>query len=207
MTLNEFTTEIAARFGKELDMQYRQWLVPQINHWRSRLIRNSLTKKPQERSQFLQTIHIPLTYGNYICEGFTCKGSYSEKLPKLLRLGDTPFEYLGGIDRKSPYRYTDVGTDAYINAGMTAHHFHNYDMPNNTILIADKRIGSVMGVGIFDEPEKAMEWECNHSDTGCDWWNEPYAVSGDIANDIKTALWDQLGAPKEVLPQKQDQDE
>jgi len=206
MTLNEFTTEIAARYGKELDMQYRQWLVPQINHWRSRLIRNSLNKNPSSRSQFLQTIHIPLTYGNYICEGFTCEGSYSEKLPKLIRLGDTPFEYLGGIDRRSPYRYNDAGTDTWIEGGITAHKFHSYGMPNDTILILGKRIASVTGIGIFDEPEQAILWECNNGGN-CDWWNAEYAVTGDIANDIKTALWDQLGSPKETLPQKSDQDE
>lgn len=207
MTLNEFTTEIAAKFGKELDLQYRQWLIPQINQWRSRLIRNSLEKRPNERGQFLQSINIPLTYGNYICEGLTCIASYSQPLPKLLRIGDTPFEFLGSVDGSSPYRYNDIGTDEYIAEGITAHLFYPYSLDNDKIIIKNKRIAIVKGTGIFDEPEKAMEWQCRNAGEGCDWWNALYPVSGDIASDIKKALWDQLGSPKEILPQKSDQDE
>lgn len=207
MTLNEFTTEIAGKFGKELDLQYRQWLVPQINHWRSRLIRNSLEKRPNEKSQFLQTIYIPLTYGDFVCGTFTCQGSYSEKIPKLLRIGDTPFEYLGSSDGSSPYRYNDIGTNAWISKGITAWHFHNYNLINDQVIIPDKRITAVTAAGIFDEPQKAAEWQCKNTGTGCDWWNAEYPVTGDIAANIKKALWDDLGAPKEILPQKSDQDE
>lgn len=207
MTLNELTTEIAGKYGKQLDMQYRQWLVPQINQWRSRLIRNSLEKRSNERGQFLQSIVIPLTYGSYTCSGIACMGSYSEKLPKLLRIGDTPFEFLGSLDGSSPYRYTDTGTDHYISQGKTAHHFISYDMDNDRLIIRNHRIGQVMGKGIFDEPEKVGEWQCKSTGTGCDWWNADYPVTGDIANDLKTAIWDQLGKTTEVLPSHKDQDE
>lgn len=207
MTLNEFTTEIAGKYGKQLDLQYRQWLVPHINHWRSRLIRNSLQKNPNERSQFLQKIEIPLTYGNYICAGFSCTASYSEAIPKLLRIGDTPFEYLGPADGSSPFRYNDIGTAHYINAGMTAHLFLYYEMENDKVLIKNQRIARVSGAGIFDEPEKAMEWQCKTQSSGCDWWNEQYPVTGDIANDIKTGLWSQLDERGEIKPAHKDQDE
>lgn len=207
MTLNEFTTEIAQRFGKELDMQYRQGLVPQINHWRSRLIRNSLQKNPGEKSQFLQSIYIPLTYGNYSCGPIQCQGSYSGTLPTLLRIGDTPFEYLGSTDGTSPYRFDDIGTDTWVSQGMTAHLFNNYRLDNNVVSIKNKRITAVMATGIFDSPEKAMEWQCNYTKTGCDWWNEEYPITGDIAAMVKTSLWQELGAPKEVLPERKDQDE
>jgi hypothetical protein len=207
MTLNEFTTEIAQRFGKELDMQYRQGLVPQINQWRSRLIRNSLEKHPNEKSQFLQKIYIPLIYGDYSCGSFQCQGSYSQPLPKLLRIGDTPFEYLGAGDGSSPYRSTDIGTEPWINQGMTAHLFNNYRIDNNVLIIPGKRIGAVTGAGIFDEPERAMEWQCKNTQTGCDWWNTEYPITGDIAAMVKTSLWQELGEPKETLPKHEDQDE
>lgn len=207
MTLNELTTEIAGRFGKELDMQYRQLLVPQINQWRSRLIRNSLEKRPQERSQFLQNIYIPLTYGQFNCSELACMGSYSEEIPMLLRIGDTPFEYLGSPDGSSPYRYNDIGTEAWLSEGITAHHFHGYQLANNQIVIPGKRIGQVLATGIFDEPEKAMEWQCRNTGTGCDWWNAKYPCSGDILAIMKTSLWQELGEPKEILPKKSDQDE
>ena len=158
MTLNEFTAELAARYGKQLDMQYRQWLVPQIGQWRSRLIRNSLEKRPQDKSRFLQSIRIPLTYGDYTCAGLECMGSISEEVPRLVRIGDTPFEYLGGADGRSPYRYNDIGTEAYIEQGMTAHLFGGYRLDNNKVIIPNKRISEVMATGIFDEPEKALEW-------------------------------------------------
>lgn len=207
MTLNELTTEIAGRLGKELDLQYRQWLVPQINQWRSRLIRNSLEKRPNEKGQFLQSINIPMTYGNYVCSGIECMASYSEPIPKLLRIGDTPFEFLGSVDGSSPFRYNDIGTDCYINAGMTAHHFHSYNMDNDKIVVKDKRIAILKGVGIFDEPDKVGEWQCKVTGSGCDWWNAEYPITGDIAAILKTSIWQELGIPKELLPQKQDQDE
>lgn len=207
MTLNEFTAEIAGRFGKELDLQYRQWLVPQINQWRSRLIRNSLEKRPNERNQFVQFIRIPLSYGDFVCGPLECQGSFSQPLPKLLRIGDTPFEYLGATDMSSPYRYNDIGTNAYINAGKTSSLFYSYNLVNDVVIIPGKRISEVGGAGIFDEPEKVMDWKCKQGQGGCDWWNEPYPISNDVANDVKQAIWQQLGAPKETLPQKQDQDE
>ena len=207
MTLNEITTLIAGRFGKELDMQYKQWLVPQINAWRSRLIRNTIQKNPQDKSRFLQTIQIPLTYGDYTCDTLQCMGSVSEELPELVRIGDTPFEYLGGVDLKSPYRYQDVGTGLWIETGMTAHLFHDYLLDNNRIIVPNERIGQLAGTGIFDAPDKAMQWQCNKAGVGCDWWNSEYPISGDIQTDLTRAIWEGLGEPKEVMPAKADQDE
>lgn len=209
MTLNQLTTEIAGRFGKELDMQYKQWLVPQVNQWRSRLIRNSLEKNPQDKSQFIQNIHIPLTYGNYTspCSGLSCMGSYSEEIPKLFRIGSTPFEYIGPSDGSSPYRNDDIGTAHYIAQGMTSHLYNDYELWDNRVIIKNKRIASIMGAGIFDEPEKVMAWQCKNSNQGCDWWNEEYPCTNDVTNMIVTSMWQTLGEPKAVLPEKQDQDE
>jgi hypothetical protein len=207
MTLNEITTIIAGRFGKELDMQYRQWLVPQINAWRSRLIRNTLQKNPQDKSRFMQTIQIPLTYGDYTCDVLDCQGSVSDELPEVVRIGDTPFEYLGGADLKSPYRFDDVGTSPWIGRGMTAHMFHTYLLDNNRIIIPGERIGKVVATAIFDQPDQAMQWQCNKAGIGCDWWNAPYPISGDIQTDLTIALQNGLGQPKEILPAKTDQDE
>lgn len=207
MTLNELTTDIAGRYGRELDLQYRQWLVPKINTWRSRLIRNSLEKHPNEKSQFLQPINIPLEYGNYTCAPFSCNGSYSGDIPKLLRVGDTPFEYLGSVDTTSPYRYTDMGTQAWINKGMTAHLFINYLFDGSRVIIPNHRIAQVMGLGIFDEPEKVFEWQCKNIGEGCDWWNQPYPITGDIAAMAKTAIWNELNPKGDQLPDKSDQDE
>jgi hypothetical protein len=207
MTLNEFTSELAARYGKELDMQYRQWLVPQIGQWRSRLIRNTIEKNPQDKSQFLQSIKVPLTYGDYVCGDIDCKGSFSEELPKLVRIGSTPFEYVGSIDGKSPYRYNDMGTEDYINQGMTAHLFLGYRVDNNTIVIPDHRIKEVKATGIFDEPEKAMEWQCRTENIGCDWWNADYPITGDIASLVKTAIWNELDPTRGEDPKRADQDE
>lgn len=207
MTLNEFTSEIAGRYGRELDMQYRQWLVPRIGQWRSRLIRNTLEKRPQDKSRFLQSIRIPLEYGDYTCANLQCMGSISAKLPSLVRIGDTPFEYLGGADAASPYRYNDIGTSPWIETGMTAHLFNVYLMNNEQVVIPGERIKEVMGTGIFDEPEKAMEWQCKYQATGCDWWNSPYPISGDIAAMVVTAIWDELDPTNGSAPAREDQDE
>jgi len=206
MTLNEITTLIAGRFGKELDLQYRQWLVPQINAWRSRLIRNTLQKNPQDRDRFMQTIQIPLTYQDYTC-GLGCMGSMSEELPDVVRVGELPFEYFGGADLKSPYRYNDVGTDSWISRGMTAHMFHTYLLDNKRAIVPNERIGKLVGRGIFEKPDLAMQWQCQHAGVGCDWWNAEYPISGDIQTDLTTAIQQGLGEPKEVLPARPDQDE
>lgn len=207
MTPNELTTIIAARFGKETDINYRRWLMPQINVWRSRFIRNSLEKNPKELYAFLQTITIPMKYGNVTCGGYTCMGSYSEITPKLLRIGNTPFHYLGAVDGKSPYRYNDAGTSAYLEHSASAKYFHAYEYPNGQVIIPNKNIKVLRGTAIFDEPDRAAEWECSTlGTTGCDWWNADYPISGDIVAMIKTAIFDELGVPRDVLPEKQDQD-
>ena len=133
--------------------------------------------------------------------------SYSQPLPKQLRIGDTPFEFLGSVDDSSPYRYNDIGTDEYIAAGITAHLFYPYSLDDDKVIIKNRRVAIVKAAGIFDEPEKAMEWQCRNAGQGCDWWNAPYPITGDIAAILKTSLWQELGSPKEILPQKSDQDE
>lgn len=202
---------IAGRFGKQLDLQYRQWLVPQINAWRSRLIRNTLEKRPQDKNRFLQSIQIPLTYGNITC-GFECMGSYSDTLPEVVRIGDTPFEYFGSVDGSSPFRFNDTGTDPWISQGMTAHLYHTYrlDTEHGRVILPNQRITKVMATGIFDQPNEALAWQCSNGDGGCDWWNAEYPISGDILEMVKKALWDELdepGKPQEIQPAKANQDE
>lgn len=207
MTLNKITAVIAGRVGKELDLQYRQWLVPQVEAWRSRLIRNTLSKNPMERTQFVQSILIPLTYGTIECGGLACTGSYSEVLPGLLRIGPTPFDYLGSTDGSSALRFNDPGTAPYLQIGKIASKFPAYEMINNQVFIPGHSIKEVKGVGIFDEPSIVMQWQCTKNQENCDWWNAEYPISGDILAMAKTAIWEELGLPKETLPQTLKQEE
>lgn len=197
MTLNEITTMIAGRVGREMDMQYRQWLVPSIEAWRGRLIRNSLGKNGMERSQFVQSITIPMVYDN----GF----SKSAVVPGLLRFGPTPFDYLGSPDGSSPFRFNDPGTSPYIQTGIGGS-FPYYEMVNGCVKVKGL-VEQLRGDGIFDEPSKIMDWQCRSGGGGCDWWNMPYPMGSDILAMLKTATWEELGLPRETLPTTQKQDE
>lgn len=198
MTLNEITTTIAARMDRQFDLQYRQWLVPKVEAWRSRLIRNTLSKSPMERSQFVQAIRIPLTYSNGV--------NRSEPIPTLLRIGPVPFDYVGPADLSSPFRFNDPGTSHFVQLSKIGGKFPYYEIPDNRVIIRGLQLPEVTGVGIFDEPSKIMEWQCGAGVGNCDWWNAPYPISGDVLAMANTAIWEELGLPKETLPKTQKQD-
>lgn len=185
VTPNTITTEIGSHLGRELDEPFKRLLLAKVDAWRSRLIRNSLQTKPQESKFFRQTIYVPMEAGSLVpeCIGAeVCPAAISIKIiPIPLRIGSTLFDYVGSVDGKEPFYEQSPGTGNFFSAmkylGATVKYsyvlgrFEVPDHPNLPALRVD---------GIFDSPASVMEFNCANSGVGCDYWDQPYPVTGDV---------------------------
>lgn len=188
MTPNEITTLIATKDHKELDVPYKKIIYERVKYWRSTLIKQSLDKVRQHARFFRQTIYLPLERINYA--GLVApvplndwKAKTTVKVPLPLRIADSGiFNYVGGIDGKSPFGFGDVGTTAYLQAGKYSKGQIFYEYENNTdILVSDlPDIPFVMIQGVFNEPEEAMKWYTGVFNPTLDWWDTDIPISGDI---------------------------
>lgn len=188
-SLNKITTEIATSLRKELDEPFKRILAEKVDNWRSRLIRNSLQEKPLESKFFRQTIWVPLQMVNPIpdcVEGSdgapVCDMLRSTvKLPTPLRYSTALFDYVGSVDGKNAFSEGAPGTEQYLLAGKYSRHSVYYSFPNGFLEIDERQrsIPMVRVDAVFDKPSEAMEFNCANSGQ-CDYWDEPYPVTGDI---------------------------
>lgn len=184
MTPNEITTLIASNLDKELDMPFRLQLMERVKYWRSRLIANSIQKNPAQRKFFKQPYYVKM-YTGFPAEcvaGVGTKASISiEDIPLPIRAGNTLFDYVGGIDGKSPFREALTGTQNYLNTGKFASKFPAYNYAIK-LTVDDPGIPIVLIEGIFDDPMLIMENNCACLPTAgdCDVWNKTFPCSGDL---------------------------
>lgn len=183
MTPNQITTLIATNLEKEMDIPFRLQLMERVKYWRSRLIANSLQKKPAERVFFKQSIYLPLT----TVFAADCVAIVGDKqsittveVPLLVR-EVVLFDYIGGIDGKSPFRRAGSGTQNYLETGKFAAKFPYYDFVNQKIYVGKLGIPKIRIDAIFDDPMavKTLNCACNNI-TDCDTWNMEFPCSGDL---------------------------
>lgn len=185
MTPNEITTLIASNFDRELDMPFKLQLMERVKIWRSRLIANSLQKNPAQRKFFRQTFYVKMTTGftSTVVAGVGDKQSISvSKLPLLIRANNTLFDYVGGIDGKSPFRETAPGTGNYLSTGKFSDKFPAYEYSGSKLVIDKTGIPVVRVDSIFDDPMDVEQESCSCLPTliDCDVWDKEFPCSGDI---------------------------
>jgi len=183
MSPNEITTLLASNFERELDIPFRLQLMERVKYWRSRLIANSLQKEPGQRKFFRQTLYVKMTtaFAADCVAGIGEQQSISvESIPLLIRAGTTLFDYVGGIDGKSPFRELTPGTANYLSGGHFSHMFPAYEYSDK--LRVDKTGIPVVRIdGIFDDPLLAQQMNCACMGTvDCDTWDMEFPCSGDI---------------------------
>jgi hypothetical protein len=182
MTPNEITSLIASNLEKELDFAFKLQLMERVKYWRSRLLANSVQKSPQQRKFFRQTVFLKMTpqanvpNAPYVAETV----AVSDPVPQVVRAGDTMFDYVGGVDGKSPFREILPGTDNYLSTGKFAHKFPGYKIAGNYIYIDKAELPLIRVEAIFDDPQAAEQLSCECQGVACDTWNIPFPVSGDI---------------------------
>jgi hypothetical protein len=185
MTPNEITTLIASNLDRELDVPFRLQLMERIKYWRSRHVANSIGKEPGQRKFFRQTLYVKMTTAsasNYAAGIGEMQSISVEKIPLLIRVGTTLFDYVGGVDGKSPFREVGPGTANYLMTGKFASWFPAFEYSNNKLYIDKTGIPVVRTDGIFDDPLliQQMSCSCLPQAYNCDVWDIEFPCSGDI---------------------------
>lgn len=182
MTPNEITTLIATNLDKELDLPFKLQLMERVKYWRSRLIANSVGKEPAQRKFFRQSLYLQMStqFANDAVAGVGKPQSISTKIPLVVRINTTIFDYVGGIDGQSPFREIQPGTGNYLTTGKFAGQFIAYEYANQRIYTDKTNVPMIRVDAIFDDPMAVQELSCSCQNIECDTWDSEFPCSGDI---------------------------
>lgn len=209
MTPNEITTLIATHQHKELDIAFKKVIYERVKYWRATLIKQSLDKTRLQSRFFQQVIYIPLERFNRFAilapqplEDWEAKTIY--KVPLPIRITDAGvFNYVGGMDGRSPFGLADVGTISYLKSGKYSGSTIYHTYYNNDVYTSDlPDLPMVMISGVFNEPEEAMKLETGKYVPDVNWWDRDIPMSGDIDQRVVQCILSVDFADKN--PQKQE---
>jgi hypothetical protein len=182
MTPNEITSLIASNLEKELDLPFRLQLMDRVKYWRSRHIVNTIQKTPAKREFFRQALYINLTEA-YADESVAMVGDQVsitvDPIPQLIVAGTTLFDYVGGVDGKSPFRKVQPGMSNYASTGKFSQRFPEYEY-NQRIFVNQLDLPRIRVDAIYDDPMAVLEYSCKCLDKQCDTWNTEFPCSGEI---------------------------
>ena len=187
-TINEMATLIAEQLERELDYTFTEMLKVRIKYWRSRLLRDSINKKPADRMYFVQSLTLPMELKNTIdcgipldCPSMTTK----DPVPVPLRANGILFDYVGSVDGRHPFTYATQYSlpyrkhDKYASvSGM-----EDYVYTNQHIVLPGNTVTPWIRVdGIFEDPEKVAALNCGGAaGEDCVFDESEYPVNGDTA--------------------------
>jgi hypothetical protein len=183
MTLNQITALIATGLDKELDIPFRLQLGERVKAWRARLMVNHLQKNPNQRRNFIQTIYLEMVRGTAASTVFLddTKSESRLQVPQVIKLGNSKYDYLGGVDGNSPFKDYITGTASYMEAGKFHSRFTHFAEINRYIIVDKKQIEKIRIDALYSDPLEAASACCNTCpDGGCDVWNMEFPMSGDF---------------------------
>jgi len=185
MTANEITTLIAMNLDREMDVPFRLQLFERVKYWRSRLVANSLQKNPLQRKFFIQTLFVKMSQELNIPAAPLISSTIATtvEIPLPVRAGSILFDYVGGADGKSPFRYVSPGMGNFIS-GKFVDQFPTYEytqINGKSVIRLEKADQPLLRIdGIFDDPFAVTELSCSCTGQPCDTWNMEFPISGDI---------------------------
>lgn len=209
MTPNEITTLIATEEKKELDVPYKKIIYERVKYWRSTLIKQSLDKVRQQARYFRQSIYMPMEQVNFLSltapvplSNYRAKSTY--RIPLPLRVADNGlFNYVGGIDGKSPFGFADAGTIDFLKADKYQKNSIYHEYIDGYIYIEEiPDLPLILIQGVFNEPEEAMKFRTGVYDPNVNWWDTDIPMSGDIEQRVvQCILTVDLNRPKPTKPE------
>lgn len=190
MTPNEITTLIASNFDRELDFPFRLQLMERVKYWRDRHITNILEKRPEQRPFFRQTLFMNMENG-YINDSMALVGKplsiTVDSIPQLVRGDGILFDYIGGVDGRSPFRKIEPGTANYLETGKFASIFPAYEY-NGKVYVDKTDIPRLRIDAIFFDPQQIEEYSCKCLGKSCDTWNTEFPCSGSVVELIVQSI-------------------
>lgn len=194
-SLNQLAETLAERQGRQYDHAFKEEMKVLIHIWRQRLLVDSLNSRPEDRQFFRIWIDVPLI-DTPISEfpGFPnnhCVKRTKDCLPKALRANSTMYDFVGFLNKETPIplessvslvklkmnsRYTgDQPRSVAINGYI---YVFNYSGPAISVSMIPEDMTEVPKLECYDCGDSG---QCYTDD-------EPYPVSGDIAQRIIQAI-------------------
>lgn len=186
MTPNEITSVIAQGMNKTLDIPFRLALMKRVDAYRSRFVRESLTKDPRDRAAFRQTIYIPMESTSEVpCDigiddVFCTVAKSTTRVPVALRANGIHFDYVGAIDGNNPFTLVAPGMLGILNAGKYSKNLLSYELLNDYIVVHGlPNLPQIRIDAIFDAPTETAEFVCQTLGS-CNYWDMEYKCTNDI---------------------------
>lgn len=195
MTFNELAVLIAEPLERPLDVSFREQLKARIRYWRSRLLKNTLDKKPSDRKFFTQPITVQMEEVDAAqCNiSLNCKVLRSKvKIPSMIRANSILFDFIGSAEGSNPYRLTPRWQMYYFLQDKYAPKVTTYIAFEDGYLIIpySPLVQYVRIEGIFEDPEEAAAVTCSSTTADCNFDESEYPIPGDIAQLIVQSILD-----------------
>jgi len=193
-TLASITEEIAQHLQKELDEPFKRLLGDKVSGWRSTLLRRTLKENPQERVHFRQALWIPMAATSAVPECIDPNAPVCDimrstvKIPKSVRAGGIVYDYVGAVDGNHGFKRSDPGMHWMLLHGKYSKKLITWNWVNGYLEVYNAiGLPLVRVVGVFENPEEVAAISCG-AGGDCDFWNQPYPVSGDIKQAIVQSI-------------------
>jgi hypothetical protein len=185
MTPNTLTAQLAEHLDREMDIPLRLLLWDKIKYWRSRLIDQAVTKRGLDRRLYTQTLFMLTEQTNSIpCNALVNLPVSATKVrvPSLVLVAGQFFDYVGGVDGKSPFRNADPGTYNYVSESRFQRLFPAYEFSNDKIITDRPDLPMIRIDAIFHDPQIALQLSNECAGNTCDSWDSEFPMPGDITS-------------------------
>jgi hypothetical protein len=191
-TLNEIATLLAERAGRQFNQGFKEEMKFRINQARTRLIKNSLEKHPEDRKYFYQTIIIKLesTKGKNCEIKDDCLMRTIDLVPKTIRVNSILFDYVGTSDMITPFGYALPEQVKFFKFSKYTGKNKKYSLLNERIYIFnDQNIREIGIRGIFADPNEVNKYRCS-PDVPCIPDDEEYPMPPDLVDTLIIYIMD-----------------
>lgn len=107
ITLNQITSILAERVGRQYDLIFKTELKTIVEYWRGTILRQALKENPRDISYFSKSFQVELV-DDYIVKcpfNYGCVKRTKEPLPQMIRNTQTPFQFVGDSDLEESYTF------------------------------------------------------------------------------------------------------
>lgn len=208
MTLNQIAEDIAYKLGDQFNHTLQESIKHTLIIYRSKFIRDDISKNGINANTYYQSAVLEFEKVNKLSDvgaNISCLASFcssakedkefiilksKKQIPAFIKLksaGDSPFKFLGSVDRLKRFKYATPDTLEYLTyLPYQKGEIYYYIGDNYVYLLNTSEICNALIEGIFDNPREVFAL-CN-GDTFAD--DSEFPISNDllfyIVNNIVT---------------------
>ena len=177
MTLNQIAEDIAYKLGDQFNHTLKESIKHTLIIYRSKFIRDDISKNGINANTYYQSVVLEFEKVNKLsdvgadvsCLASICSYAKEDKkfiilkskkqIPAFIKLksaGNSPFKFLGSVDRLKRFKYATPDTLEYITyLPYQKNEIYYYISDNYVYLLNSTEICNTLIEGIFDNPREA----------------------------------------------------